>query len=244
MTCTRSAGALEVREEVVTEPDSLARALDQPGDVGDGELGAGRRLDRPEHGLEGRERVVGDLRGRVRDPAEKRRLARVRHTRERSIGDELEPELQSPVASGEPGLGEPRRLSGRGRELRVPAASGAATGGDEPRARPVEVGNELAALVEELRADRELEHDRGAVGTVLAGAAPVAAALGLERDPSAQHGEIAQIGVRDDDDVAAPAAVTAIGPTLGDELLPAEAQPAVAATTGADSDAGAIVEHR
>ena len=37
--------ALEVGEELVAEPDALARALDQAGDVGDGELRArpGRR---------------------------------------------------------------------------------------------------------------------------------------------------------------------------------------------------------
>ena len=63
------AGPLEVRQELVPEPDPLARALDQPRDVGDHELAAVGRLDRPEHRLERRERVVGDLRPRVRDAA-------------------------------------------------------------------------------------------------------------------------------------------------------------------------------
>ena len=31
-------GALQVREELVAEPDALARALDQPGHVRDGQL--------------------------------------------------------------------------------------------------------------------------------------------------------------------------------------------------------------
>ena len=43
--------ALEVREELVAEPDALARALDQPGDVGDDELAPVGRLDRAEHRL-------------------------------------------------------------------------------------------------------------------------------------------------------------------------------------------------
>ena len=46
-----AAGALEVREELVPEPDALARALDQPRDVGDDELPAVGRLDRAEHRL-------------------------------------------------------------------------------------------------------------------------------------------------------------------------------------------------
>ena len=43
--------ALEVREELVAEADALARALDQPGHVGDDELAAVGRLDRAEHRL-------------------------------------------------------------------------------------------------------------------------------------------------------------------------------------------------
>ena len=53
--------ALDVREEVVAEAGAVAGALDQPGDVGDHEL-AVVGLERPEHRLERRERVVGDLR--------------------------------------------------------------------------------------------------------------------------------------------------------------------------------------
>ena len=60
--------ALDVREEVVAEPGALARALDQPGDVGDHEL-AVVELERAEHRLERRERVVGDLRPRARQRA-------------------------------------------------------------------------------------------------------------------------------------------------------------------------------
>ena len=36
--CAERVGALEVREELVPEPDALGGALEQPGDVGDGEL--------------------------------------------------------------------------------------------------------------------------------------------------------------------------------------------------------------
>ena len=41
---------LEVREERVPQADALARALDQPGHVGDGELAAVGPVDRAEHG--------------------------------------------------------------------------------------------------------------------------------------------------------------------------------------------------
>ena len=60
--------ALEVREELVAEPDALARALDQPGHVRHGQLAPVGSVDRPEHRLDRRERVARDLRPRVRDP--------------------------------------------------------------------------------------------------------------------------------------------------------------------------------
>ena len=72
--------ALDVGEEVVPEPGALARALDQPRDVGHDEL-AVARLEHAEHRLERRERVVGDLRRRARQAREQRGLARVRAAR-------------------------------------------------------------------------------------------------------------------------------------------------------------------
>ena len=62
-------GSLQVREELVAEPDALAGALDQSRDVRDGELPPVRSVHRAEHRLERREGVIGDLRLRVRDPA-------------------------------------------------------------------------------------------------------------------------------------------------------------------------------
>ena len=68
--------ALDVGQEVVAEPGTLARALDQPGDVGQDEL-ALAVVDRAQHGLERREGVVGHLRGGAGHPRQQRRLARV-----------------------------------------------------------------------------------------------------------------------------------------------------------------------
>ena len=61
------ARALQVREELVAEPDALARTLDQPRHVGHGQLAPVGSVHRAEHGREGCEGVVGDLRLRVRD---------------------------------------------------------------------------------------------------------------------------------------------------------------------------------
>ena len=59
--------ALGVGEELVPEPGPGRGALDQPRDVGEHQL-ALAVVDRPQDRLQGRERVVGDLRRRPRQP--------------------------------------------------------------------------------------------------------------------------------------------------------------------------------
>ena len=132
--------ALEVREELVAEADALARAFDQPRHVGDGDLPAVRRLDRPEHRRERRERVVRDLRLRVRDASQQRRLARVREADERRVGEQLQAQLDrrtprpaapSPRSAAPDGSatrsaccrGRPRRRARRARGRRPRARS-------------------------------------------------------------------------------------------------------------------------
>ena len=113
MTCSKQTSALEVREELVPETDALARALDQPGHVGDDELPAVRSLDGAEHRRERRERIVGDLRPRVREPRDQRRLAGVRQPDERGVREKLEPELDLALLAGHADLCEARRLPRR-----------------------------------------------------------------------------------------------------------------------------------
>ena len=113
--------ALEMREELVTEAGAVRGALDEPRDVGDRELARVRAFDGSEHRLDRRERVVGDLRLRVRDAAEERRLARVREPGERGVDDELEAQREVGLVTWKPGLREAWRLPGRRREARVAA---------------------------------------------------------------------------------------------------------------------------
>src|SRR5204863_377640 len=80
-------------------------------------------------------------------------------------------------------------------------------------------------------------------GAVLATPPSRFAAARLEDALRTERGEVAQVGVGDQNDVAAASAVPAVRPALGDELLAAKAQPAVAATSGLHRDAGPIVEH-
>src|SRR5205814_10181298 len=65
----------------------------------------------------------------------------------------------------------------------------------------------------------------------------------LEPAACAERGEVAQVGIGHEDDVAAGSAVAAVGAALRDVLLAAEVQAAVAAATRLHADAGAVVEH-
>jgi hypothetical protein len=96
-----------------------------------------------------------------------------------------------------------------------------------------EVGDELAD-VEDLRADRHPHLDRLTIGSVLALPTTVAALARVDRMPPLQVCKIADRRIGEEDDIAASPAVTAVGPSLGDELLAAKRQPAVATAAGLD----------
>ena len=106
-------GALEVREERVAEPDAVGGALEQPRDVGDGELPQVVELDRAELRRERRERVVGDLGRGVRDAPQQRRLAGVREAEQRGVADHLEAQLELGRLALLADLGGARRLARR-----------------------------------------------------------------------------------------------------------------------------------
>ena len=116
------AGALEVREELVAEANALACALDQPRHVRDRQLPPVGRVDSAEDRRERRERVFGDLRPRVRDSRQKRRLTRVRKPDESRVGQELQPQLELGLPAGQPDLGEAGRLPRRRGEAAVAPA--------------------------------------------------------------------------------------------------------------------------
>jgi hypothetical protein len=74
-------------------------------------------------------------------------------------------------------------------------------------------------------------------------AAPVAAAAAAEELHPLERREIAERGVGDEHDVAAPAAVTAVGTPAGHMFLAPKAEGAMAAAPGLDADGRSIVKH-
>ncbi len=121
-TWTSSRRALDVGEEVVAEPrPSLAPSI-SPG-MSASTSWRSAALERPEHRLERRERVVGDLRRGARHPRQQRRLAGVGQPHEPDVGQQLEPQVDRAP-----------RPAARARQTAAPGASAIANGGC--RARP------------------------------------------------------------------------------------------------------------
>jgi hypothetical protein len=78
---------------------------------------------------------------------------------------------------------------------------------------------------------------------VLVRALAVAAALGREVRAAPEAGEVAQRRIGHHHDVAAAAAVAAVGPALGHVGLASEGDHAVPAVAAPHVDARAVVEH-
>ncbi len=237
------ARSLEVGEELVPQPDAVRGTLEQPRDVRHRELAVIVELDRAELWRERRERVVGDLRPGVRDPPDERRLAGIREAEQRGVADHLEAQLDLALLAILPHLRGAWRLTRRRGELAVPASAASAVRDDDARSRMRQVGDRrIVAELEDLRAHGHAD-DRvraGLAGLVRALAVPAAVALQIALE--AEGGEVAQVGVGEQHDVAPVAAVTAVRPALGDELLAPERHASVAAAAALHDDAGTIVE--
>src|SRR5437868_1640465 len=103
----------------------------------------------------------------------------------------------------------------------------------------------LLIVIEDLGPDRHAKHEVATLGARLIGAGATAAFLGPEMLLIAVIDQRVQIVGRLEDDVAALAAIAAIGPTELDELLAAKAHRAAAAVTALQIDLGLVEEfHR
>ena len=161
--------ALHVPEEV--EPEALAAAGpgDQPGHVGDHELGV-TRLDHAQVRGQRGERVIRDLGPGGRHGGDQRRLPRVRESHQASVRDGLQLKHQAQLAPGLSAQREAWRLAPGRRERRVPEAAAAALRGHEPGPGPDQVGQHLAVAGLHHGPVGHAQHQVGALGAVAVGA--------------------------------------------------------------------------
>jgi hypothetical protein len=181
-----------MRQELVAETDAFAGALDQPGDVGHGQLAAVGRIDRPEHRCERRKRILGHLRAGVRDPRQQRRLARVRQPDQPHVREQPQPQLDPALLPRQPALGETRSLAGGVREPAVAAPAGAAARDDGMLAGAQELITDLVGRIDDRRPRRHGDLQRFAGGAVARATLAVAPAASLEVRPAVKGAQVSQ----------------------------------------------------
>ena len=239
------ARALDVAQEAVAEPDAVARALDQAGDVRHHEA-ALVEGDHAEVREERGERVVGDARARGGDAAQQRGLAGVGQTDQPDVREQLEREAHAPRPAGLARRGVVGRLPGRRREARVAAAAAPAVRGHVALAGRGQVGEQGRVVrrvgVPQHGADGHAHHRVLAVGAGALVAAAGAAALGADLGLVLLVAQRRESGVGQEHDVAALAAVAAGRSAARHVLLPPPRHAAVAAGARSDGDHGLVDE--
>ena len=234
---------LDVPEELVAEPAALAGSLDEPGDVCDDQLRVVHAHD-AEMRLQGREGVVGDLGLGRRDAADQRALAGVREADQRHVRHQLELEVVPALLPHLSLLGEAGRPAAVVQEAGVPPTAPPAGRRQPAVSARHQVGEHLAVELLDHRALGDGDGRGLAVPPVAAFARPVTAVAGPAVRVVAEGEERGDVAVGDKPDVAALAAVTAVGATLRDVRLPPERHRAGAPVARLHVELGLVDEPR
>ncbi len=226
-------GALDMAEEAVADPGAFGSAFDQAGDVGKDELAA-LVADDSELRAERRERIVADLRRSIGDAVEEGRFARVGKADEADVGEQLQPQPDPHFLALDARLVLARGAVGRAFVAGVAAATHAAFEQHDALAFDRQIGEQAALLVvgKQLRSDGNLDDEVGSAGAGPVRAGAAGAALGAEVLRVAEVDQRIEAGHRLEDDVAALAAVAAVGATEFDELFTAKTDRARATGAG------------
>ena len=235
--------ALDVAEEAVADAGAFGGALDQAGDVGEHELAA-LVADNAELRPERRERIIANLGRRVADRIEEGRLAGIGQAEEADVGKQLQAQPDPHFLAGIAGLVLARGAVGRGLVAGVAAPAHAALEEGDALADLGEVGKQRAVLVigEDLGADRNLDDEIVTAGAGSVRARPAFAAWGPEMLGVAEVDQRIEAGDCLENDIAALAAVAAVGAAELDEFLAAEADGTGAAGARADENLGLVEE--
>ena len=238
------AAAVDVAQEVVAEARTVRRALDDAGNVRHDEAHALVDVHDAEVGVERGEVVVGDLRPRLGNDREQRRFADIREADQPHVREQLELQNDVVALAGQARLGKARYLTGgRGEVAVAPAALAAAA--EDVRLGRGHILNDLVRLrVAHERAARHADGERLAAFAELAAALTVHAVLGGVFALVAEVHQRGHIVVHLQNDVAAVAAVAAVGTAGCDVFLTVERDRAVAALAGGNGDARLINEFR
>ena len=216
--------ALNVAQELMAQATTLARALDETGNVGnDVRIFAGTH--HAQIGHKRGKRVVGNLGTGSAHTRDERGLADRGKAHKRSIGHELHLELDPVLLSRLAELGKRGRATHRRHKVSV--AQTASTTGRHDNALAVvhQVGNlehrglRLGIELADYGAHGDFQNQVLTAFAVAAGTLAMRSALGTEVMLKAVIDQRGQLSVGLNDDVAATTAVAAIGAALGNKCL-------------------------
>src|SRR5215207_5882901 len=189
--------------------------------------------------MQGRERIIGNLRLGRAHRGEEGRLAGIWQADDAAVGDQLQSQPDGSLLTRLPGIGVARRAIARALEMRVAEAAVAAVREHHLLADFGEIGEQcLAILLIDLRAGRHAQHGIAAARAMAILAHAAAAALGLEVLLETVIDQRVEAVNRARDHVAALAAVTAVWPAELDEFFTTERHAAVPAVAGTNVNLG------
>ena len=212
-----------VLEKAVAEPGAAMRPLDEPRQIGEDKAAAIPVLHDAEVGLQRRERIVGDLRLRAREPRDQSALAGVGKAHHPHVREQPQLEADPLLLALGPWLRETRRLQRRGGEVHVSQAAPSAFR-EHPTA-PVlaQIGQDFRGVgITHQRSRRHFQHQLRRGVAVLVAAATRLAVLRPVLPLEAEVEQRRQSLVGLEDDVAAVPPVAARRTAARDELLPPE----------------------
>ena len=227
-------------QEIVAQARAVRRALDDAWNIRRHKGLPFAHIDHAQIGVEGGKVVVGDLGVGPADHAEEGGLAHVGEADEAHVRQQLQLQHHVVALAGQAALGEAGGLTGGGGEVGVAPAALA------PPAEDIGLvaGHVLDNLVGLGVPDQGAPGDADGEGlAVLAALALAGAVHPLFRRIFALVAEVHQGGqvvVHLEDDVAAAAAVAAVGTAGSDIFFPVEGDAAVAAVPGPDRDPGLV----
>jgi len=228
-------GARQMAQELVAQPRTFRRALDQAGNVGDDETFFVRHAHHTQVGMQGREGIIRHLGFGCGDRAYESRFARVRHTQQAHISQHFQLQLQFAGLAFGPCRALARRAIGAGFEVDVAQAADSALREQRFFAVDHQVGHDFAAVqIGDDRPYRHAQYDIVRPLAVAVGAAPRLSVLGAVVLLEAKVYQGVDVAVRHRPDAAAASAVTAIGAALVDIFFTAKTGDAIAALARED----------
>src|SRR6185437_2099199 len=236
--------ALDVSQETIAQTSASVRALNQSGNIGDHESTKVTEIDNTKMRLQSRERIISDLRSRRGDSRDKRRLSRIRKTNQTNVREQLQLELHIQLFTLAARLMVARRAIRRSRKVGV-AETAAATARRQPAITVVTqvVQQVTCARVKDLCSNWNPNNQVFAVMARAIRSLAVQTTLGDVAGVVTQMQQCVQRSIRDEDLIAATAAVSARWTTAGHKLLAPESRNTVTSVSPLHMNLGAINKH-